>query len=112
MTKTFNAFCMKGDSHMNITRTQLLEMMKYKKSDIVKRYGISSKELTRCCHFFSIQKWKYDKRFHSSINPPKQLVLDQFWTEYEDKRYKEDMKYLFEYLERDSNVTEFLSHIE
>lgn len=96
---------------MRLSKYDVSEMMKHKKADIMKEYGISKIELTRCYKFFSFKKWNYCK-WNNIPDLSKKERESEFWKQYEDGIYASEMKDLFHDLENTSNVHEFLQLIE
>lgn len=109
-TKFYDLYCVKPNKYMRMTKKDVHELMRNKKADVMKRYGISKTELTRCYRFFSIKKWDYN-RWNSDCVSRKDRLTD-FWSWYENEKYSQDVQEIIKDLENNNNVQEFMKLLD
>lgn len=105
MKKIYYAYCVKPNKFIQISKNDIIEMMKEKKANIMKKYGIDKLELMRCYKFFNFKKWGFSMK-------TKKEITNTFWHNYENAKYIENTKEFIKELEDNNNVQEFLQLIQ
>lgn len=103
--KIYYAYSRVSGTFKDISFDDLKRLMKHSKKDAARMCEIDIQELSKCVRFFGLSKWQYS---YKRNNVSKKKQIDDFWREYEDRLYKQDMKDLFDDLEKNNNVNEYL----